>query len=154
LSEISGDNSIGLIAPQLENPDGSIQSNGLKIPSVSNKLKRFAKKILHIPLQSEYIDAINSNKKYFPDYLIGAAQLFRKDIIKLTGLLDEKIFYGPEDADFCLRIKEQGYKIVCLPSVRMTHSYQRRSYKISQIPILLKHLKALFYFWNKHKKNF
>ncbi|MCG8579842.1 MAG: glycosyltransferase family 2 protein, partial [Bacteroidales bacterium] len=79
------------------------------------------------------------------------SQLFNKELINEVGLLDEKIFYGPEDADFCLRIRKQGYKIMCYPNARMTHSYQRRSYKIKQAPILLKHLKALIYFWNKHK---
>jgi len=38
--------------------------------------------------------------EYEPEYLIGACQMIRREVLDLTGLLDENIFYGPEDADF------------------------------------------------------
>ena len=38
------------------------------------------------------------------DYVIGAFQLVRKESIDRVGLLDEKMFYGFEDADYCARM--------------------------------------------------
>lgn len=151
LEEIQRDTSIGILAPQLLNPDGTIQSNGLELPSVREKISRFIKKLLHITLSHKYIEAIESKSSYYPGYVIGAAQIFSRTTVNQIGLLDDHIFYGPEDADFCIRVKHMGLKVKCYPLASMTHAYQRRSYDIKQIPMLIKHIKGLFYFWKKHK---
>lgn len=50
------------------------------------------------------------NNVFEPEYLIGACQFFRREAYLEAGPLDENIFYGPEDADFCLRIRKKGGK--------------------------------------------
>lgn len=147
---ISDDETIGLIAPQLLNPDDTIQYNGLPYPSILVKSERIISKLFSNDISNPYVDAINKKAAYEPDYLIGAVQLIRKELFDKVGLLDEKIFYGPEDADLCLRIHQAHYKVMCVPSINMTHNYQRRSYKLKQLPLLMKHLQSLIYFWFKH----
>ena len=88
-----------------------------------------------------------------PGYLIGACQLIRRKAITATGLLDERMFYGPEDADYCLRLKKQGFEVVCLPSARVIHAYQRQSYNLKKIRLLWAHFKGLVYFWWKHYRS-
>ena len=43
--------------------------------------------------------------------MIGACQLFRRQTFYFVGGLDEWYFYGPEDVDFCLRIREAGLRV-------------------------------------------
>ena len=59
------------------------------------------------------------------DFVIGACQLIRKKAQVKVGFLDERIFYGPEDADFCRRLSKCGYKTMYLPYVSISHDYQR-----------------------------
>ncbi|WP_289053045.1 glycosyltransferase family 2 protein [Carboxylicivirga marina] len=150
LNFIKNNENTGVVGPQLENPDGSIQYNGLEVPTFKNKLKRVLNKLLQLHRPNKYEKQILTKEAYQPGYLIGAVQLTKRSIFNRVGLLDEKIFYGPEDADFCMRVRACNFDIVCLPIARMTHSYQRRSYQITQLPTLFKHFKALLYFWKKH----
>lgn len=59
------------------------------------------------------------------DFVIGACQLIRRKAQVKVGFLDDRIFYGPEDADFCRRLTTVGYKTVYLPYVSINHDYQR-----------------------------
>ena len=47
-----------------------------------------------------------------------------------VGGLDESYFYGPEDVDLCLRLREAGFRIVQVQSARCDHPPRRRSRKL------------------------
>lgn len=59
------------------------------------------------------------------DFGIGACQLFRRDVFDAVGGLDESIFYGPEDVDFCLRVKEAGWRVVQVDRAEVIHPPRR-----------------------------
>jgi GT2 family glycosyltransferase len=139
-----------MVAPQLINTDDSIQANALPIPSVREKFIRIAKKLLR-KKHNIYIDKIKTKIPFYPGYLIGACQLIRREVFSVVGLLDEKIFYGPEDADYCLRLTKYDYQIVCLPSVSVIHDYQQRTYRLKNLRLLWFHFTGLIYFWWKHR---
>ena len=140
-----------MVGPQLVNQDGSLQANALPLPSVRVKCNRIIKKLLGKPIQNPYHDKIKAQKPYHPGYLMGAFQLIRREAINTIGLLDENIFYGPEDADYCLRLKKQGYEIVCLSTVKVIHAYQGKNYRLKSHRLLWSHFKGLIYYWWKHK---
>jgi len=143
-----------MVAPQLVNPDGSLQANALLFPTVSVKCNRIVKKLLGRPFQNPYLNNIKAQTPFSPGYIIGACQLIRREAINKVGLLDEQIFYGPEDADYCLRLKKKGYEVVCLPTVRVIHAYQRQCYQLNKRRLIWVHFKGLIYFWWKHRSDF
>ena len=51
----------------------------------------------------------------------GASMLIRKNVFEELDGFDEKFFMCFEDYDFCLRVKNKGYRIVYYPSARVTH---------------------------------
>lgn len=51
----------------------------------------------------------------------GAAMLIRSEIYKNLGGLDEDFFAHMEEIDLCWRIKNQGYRIVCIPQSEIYH---------------------------------
>ena len=63
------------------------------------------------------------------DFTIGACQLIRRSAFDAVGRLDDSIFYGPEDVDFCLRLKEAGYEVVQV-DVGCHHPPRRTSRRI------------------------
>ncbi|GAH97128.1 unnamed protein product, partial [marine sediment metagenome] len=62
------------------------------------------------------------------DYLGGCNMSFKRKIFKEIGLFDEN-FIGKSqyfEADFCLRIKEHGYKVLFNPRARVQHIRRNR----------------------------
>lgn len=61
------------------------------------------------------------------DFAIGACQLIRRDAWDAVGGLDESYFYGPEDLDFCLRLRDHGFHVVQTAAAVCHHPARRRN---------------------------
>lgn len=61
------------------------------------------------------------------DFSITACVLFRRSAFEAVGGLDEEYFYGPEDIDLCLRLKEAGWRILQVADARCYHPPRRRN---------------------------
>lgn len=85
------------------------------------------------------------------DYLIGACQMIRREALEKVGLLDEKIFYGPEDIDFCIRMHKAGWKVMYNPSTKIIHYEQRMTKSQLLSPVSWKHLMGILYLYWKYK---
>ncbi|MBO4481207.1 MAG: glycosyltransferase family 2 protein [Bacteroidales bacterium] len=101
-----------------------------------------------------YLEQMDGTEPFDCEYLIGACQCIREQLLENVGYLDEKIFYGPEDADFCLRVWHAGYKVTYIPSVSIIHHYQKITNKKLFSRMSRRHVSALFYFFWKHKRLF
>jgi len=84
------------------------------------------------------------------DYLIGACQLIRRDVITKIGYYDDNIFYGPEDIDYCLRVWRAGWKVVYFPNTQIIHHEQRITKKSIFSQITVKHICGIYYIFNKY----
>jgi GT2 family glycosyltransferase len=56
-----------------------------------------------------------------PDYLSGTCLLINKKVFLDIGLFDENFFFYWEDADFCLRAKQNGWKLASTDKVTIQH---------------------------------
>jgi len=55
------------------------------------------------------------------DFVTGACFLIRREAINQIGLLDENFFMYLEDADWCLRVKQAGWKIYVYEGAQVIH---------------------------------
>ena len=141
----------GLVAPRLIYPDGKTQPSVKKFPTFLHKILKLKKIFLKKPpKKSDFYHAIPENGPVTVDSAISACWFFRKDILESVGLLDEKIFYSPEDVDFCLRIWKSGKSIVYYPGFVVIHDTQQISHKKPFSKLSLSHFKGLLYFFRKH----
>jgi GT2 family glycosyltransferase len=105
-------------------------------------------------MKAHHVLLHDSDKPMEVDYVIGAFQLIRRDIFTMVGLLDENMFYGFEDADYCARVKKAGYKVVYYPAFTIKHyvSGITRKKILSKIGIqlLFSHFKSYTKFYLKH----
>ena len=138
---------VGLTGCRLLYPDGTVQDSCKRYPGIGQKMKNL---LFRSKVRYSYPDEIQT--VFEPEYIIGACQLIRKKVIDETGLLDEHIFYGPEDCDYCIRVREKGWKVVYIPTVSMVHDCQRKTNARPFSALAWKHLKGLLYFYRKHKR--
>ncbi|QQG43442.1 MAG: glycosyltransferase family 2 protein [Candidatus Daviesbacteria bacterium] len=61
------------------------------------------------------------SKAHEIDALAGAFMLTRKSVLEKTGLFDEDYWLYGEDLDLCFRIKQNGFKIMYVPEVKVLH---------------------------------
>lgn len=136
----------GLVAPLLLSPKGKIQKSIKEYPSILIKAKNWLKG----RNEDEFLTK-SPTEPIEPFYVIGAAQMFSKEIYNFVGGLDEKIFYGPEDVDFCIRVRNAGKKVVFLPSISIIHEWNRSTTRKLNKQTFL-HIKGLLYFYWKYKR--
>lgn len=139
----------GLCGCRLVDVNGLVQESCKRYPGIFEK----AANVLSKGFRYAYGEK-TMQRPFEPVYLIGACQFFRKKVYEQVGPLDEKIFYGPEDADFCIRIRKKGWKIMYLPQFTIIHFCQRTTNKKIFSKLARKHIAGLFHFYWKHKKFF
>lgn len=136
---------VGLVAPCLISPEGKIQISYKPFPGIKEKLLNFFGR-------SNELEACSDKSIRHPFYVIGACQLIRASVASEIGTLDESIFFGPEDADYCMRVRRAAKEVAYLPFVEIIHDWQRSSRKSLFSPISRAHLKGLFYFYRKWRR--
>jgi GT2 family glycosyltransferase len=55
------------------------------------------------------------------DHPLGAAMMVRWQVTQQVGLLDEEFYMYCEEIDWCMRIKQAGWKIYCVPRAEVVH---------------------------------
>jgi len=143
INKLDAHEDVGLVVPKLTYPDGRPQISVDKFPTITHKIKRF--------FFLKYMENKPTNESEgYVNTAISATWLLKKSTVDKVGLLDEKIFYSPEDIDYCLRVWQNGYKILHVPQFTVVHDAQElsRGFKINKFTLL--HAKGLIYFFMKH----
>jgi N-acetylglucosaminyl-diphospho-decaprenol L-rhamnosyltransferase len=114
---------VGLVAPVLLNTDGSFQSAGFQFPGlVQTMLDLF-------PLHPRIIGS-SLNGRFGPgdglspfriDHPLGACMLVRREVIDDVGVFDPAYFIYSEEIDWCRRIRDAGWTILCAPAAKVIH---------------------------------
>jgi GT2 family glycosyltransferase len=139
---------VGLVAPQLRFPSGRYQKTVDVYPTLGHKVRRF----LHLRAMEEAEGrARHDDGPSEVDYAVSAFWMLPRAVVARVGLLDERIFYAPEDVDYCLRIALAGWRIAYLPTIVATHHAQEISRRRVFSRSFREHLKGLLYFYRKHR---
>ena len=76
--------------------------------------------------------------------------MVRREVVSDVGLLDEDLFlYGEED-DWCLRIRESGWKVIYLPTVRVVHHGRASVDQVAE-EMFLQLYKSKITYYRKHR---
>jgi GT2 family glycosyltransferase len=143
---------IGLIGPTMRNRAGTRQLSGRNLPTLGIKVRKAipissvkrSGEAMEIP-KTQVIDGLQD-----VGYLLSACWVMPVSTLSAVGLLDEHIFYAPEDVDYCIRVHQAGYRVVYYNCAEIIHDYQRISQKKIFSFINLKHLFGLVYFFRKY----
>lgn len=148
----------GLTGCKLVFPDNTIQPSSRRFPTLLAFLFRRLEFIPWIRNSRtlrwhEMADWDRSDIRSI-DYVIGACQMIRREAFQDVGFLDENIFYGPEDIDFCSRMHKQGWKIYYYPFTSIVHYEQRVTKKKLFSKLTWLHFRGIVYLFIKHRGKF
>lgn len=146
---IKGNCNLGIVVPRIFYPSDAWQKSFDRFPTMVDKINRFFR--LRTIEEREALQLGASTQPFYVDYAISAFWLMRRDLLESVGLLDERIFYSPEDVDFCLRVWKSGYRILYMPAVSVVHHTQEISRRLKINWAKLSHLKGLCYYFLKHR---
>jgi N-acetylglucosaminyl-diphospho-decaprenol L-rhamnosyltransferase len=141
---------IGILTPQLQNPDGSPQENTRSFPTPGSLLGR------RIWTQGKKI-FIPPKENISVDWAQGSFLLMRRDFFQSLSGFDERYFLFLEDTDLGRKTKAKGKKTYLVPGATAIHSEKRLSGGFPPLLFFKKtfwiHLfSAIKYFWKWRKK--
>lgn len=113
-----------LVAPQLTNPDGTLQENGRGAPYPARKLAH-----MFAPgsgMNARYVRHVDAGLTRVV-WVMGAAVFASKDTFRAIGGWDSDYFIYYEDSDICLRALRHGVPTYVDGDVRLTHGWARET---------------------------
>lgn len=150
--KVLSNHSIGIVGPAMKNSQGIQQVTARKFPTAQIKITKAIpfSKIQRIGEKLEKYN-IDKNKALVEvDYLLSACWLMSTQTFNTVGFFDDKIFYAPEDVDYCRRTWLKGKSCCLVQNATIIHEYQRISKKKIFSKINFEHIKGLIYYFCKH----
>lgn len=118
---------VGVVGPRVMSPDGEIQDNARKFPSIPLIIKR---KFSSNNLLRDY--DISGEGPISVDWLAGMFLLFRSEVFKQVGGFDEQYFLYCEDIDIGRKLRNLGKHSMLFSACTVLHDAQRESRKFSK----------------------
>jgi GT2 family glycosyltransferase len=150
---------VGLVGPRLEYPDGRLQMSARRFPPVALPLLRRPPLSLLFedrgPVRRHLMLDEPHDAQREVEYVLGACQIFTERAQRAAGEIDERVFFGPDDVDWCLRIRSAGYRVAYDPSATVVHDYRRASASRPFSKMALRHLMGFAHFqwkWRRERK--
>jgi GT2 family glycosyltransferase len=108
----------GACGPRLVQPDGRPQPFAFGgDPTPAYLLRRAWKRLL----RGQALHDWDTTEVQAVDWVAGTCLCMRRTALEQVGPLDERLFMYFEDNDWCLRLRQLGWKVYYLPQVSILH---------------------------------
>lgn len=153
VDELEKNPKCGIVGPKMHDSNGVYQRSGRQIPTFTEKLLKVlpVKALQEKGLMQETVIQENGFGCIKVGYLMSACWMMRMSLTDEIGLLDEKIFYAPEDVDYCIATQKAGYDIEYCYDADILHEWQRLSRKKLISKHNWEHIKGLIYMFMKYR---
>jgi GT2 family glycosyltransferase len=117
----------GAAGPRLLDRDGAIQGSARRDPSAWTALFGRSAPLTRLfpnnPVSQRELPALSADDAVpiEVDWVSGACLIARRTAWERTGLLDERFFLFWEDADWCRRFRQAGWRVYYVPTAGGTH---------------------------------
>lgn len=145
----------GAVGPQLIYPDGRLQPSCRAFPTFSTFVWEFSGLSRLFPGHPVFgrwrMGDFDHRTLREVDQPRGSSLMVRRETVEEIGLWDEDLDMFFNDVDWCLRIKQRGWKIYFLPSALMVHHGGSSVRKVRPKMILQSH-RCCYRFFRKHQR--
>lgn len=147
LNALQGDPAAGMVGGLLTNPDGTEQAGARRaVPTPWRSFVRTFGLNRFVSRWPKYFSDFNLHEQPLPggpvevEAISGALMLVRRRAMESVGLWDEGYFLHCEDLDWCMRFRQQGWKILFVPDAPVVHDQGACSVA-----------RPVFVEWHKHR---
>jgi len=143
---------VGVMGPQLLNPDGTLQPSGGVFPTPGSTIAELLG--LHrLTGRPRYGTRRDYSLAAQVDEVSGAAMVIARPVLDGLGGLDENFPLGYEDVDFCLRARRAGWQVHYVPAARVFHEWGA-SRRLAPASTTLKAIAGRQHYFHKHYGEF
>jgi len=151
---LNRNNSVGIVGCRVNNPDGTLQlACRRRIPRPSSAFYRFSGLNRLFPDSPRFgaynLSYLSADESHEVEAVSGSFLMFRDQVYKETGGLDERFFLYGEDLDFCYRASLSSWKIFYYAEAETTH-YKGISSKRDLVHSTRHFYEAMETFYRKH----
>ncbi len=135
---------VGIVAPKLVNPDGSLQLSCRRFPTLwAGLFNRYSLLTRLFPgnrfstayLMTDWDHACARDV----DWVSGAAMMAPRAALECVGGFDEGYFFAMEDVDLCRRMHDAGLRVVYLPTAVVEHRIGGSSSTVPARALIARH---------------
>lgn len=144
---------VGVVGPQVLNPDGSFQPCAFDSYTIRNILLDFAVLPSFVP-KGRWFHLDGRDKRFEErevDWILGACLVMRREAVQSVGLLDDQIspIIYSEEVDWCYRARQLGWKVAYCPAATLVH-YGGQTTRRQSMRMQLELYRTRFAFFRKH----
>jgi len=136
LAALEADPRAAVAGAKLLYPDGSLQPSAFRFPGLVQLAFEFfslPSRFYDTPLNGRYPRRLYEGEVPFPvDHPLGAAMMVRMEAVAQVGLMDEGYRMYCEEIDWCWRMRQAGWRALCVPAARVIHHAGRST---TQVPV-------------------
>jgi len=127
LSYMEMNHDVGVVGPKILNSDGSVQGTARSFPTPLTALFGRTSLLSRLFPGNRLTGAnilttqCDGKTPMEVDWVSGACMVVRRRAIERVGPLDERFFLYWEDADWCRRMWDSGWKVVYYPQASVKH---------------------------------
>jgi hypothetical protein len=117
---------VGAAGPRILNADGTVQATARRFPDLTTAIAGRSSWLTRVlpqnPLSTRNLPGRDTRTEPLDvDWVSGACLITRRDAFDAIGGMDAGFFLYWEDADFCRRLRNAGWRTVYLPVAAVTH---------------------------------
>ena len=141
---------VGVVGPQLLNPDLSKQNCIHNYPSFATEL--VPKGLLETLLPRRFPSKRYEHAEPIPvEAVLGACLFVRREVLEDVGLMPEDYFFFLEETDWCFRIAAAGWGIVHVPDAHVIHIFGASTKKKVPAETRIEYHRSLYHFFRKNR---
>lgn len=147
---------VGLLGPKLVDVNGKLQFSCRRdhtlLTPLLRRLSFFGPVVRSRAFKEFHMKEWAHDQSRAVEQVIGACQFIRSSAQKEVGVLDNRMFYGWEDSDYCVRMRRRGYQVVYFPGAVVTHFEQRLTNKNLFSRLGFENIKSMALFFLKYPR--
>ncbi len=156
MDALEQDNSIGVVAPQLLNSDGTIQKSCRRFPRRRDLLFEVSGLSYIFSESSRFnrwkMGSFEHRVRSFVEQPQGAFLFFRRSLLQEVGPWDERFPMFFSDVDWCKRVIKKEYQILFEPTARALH-HKGVSISRNRAAMIWTSHRSFYHYFKKHTRN-